>query len=449
LAPALHASAPRALRNRPMEPMTAADVLETRRQAAIARFRHVRRATERLAEPLSPEDQGLQSMVTCSPTKWHRGHTTWFFEAFLLGPYGSAPVHAGWSAILNSYYVGAGPHGMRRHRGLLSRPSAAEIGAYRARVDERVVALLERASSDELTEALPIVELGLAHEEQHQELLLTDILNAFSHNPLRPTYREETPADAQVAAAPLAFRPFGGGVREIGAPSDDAFRFDNEEPRHRVFVEPFALASRLVTVGEWKAFADAGGYRAPLLWLSDGFDWATANGVRAPLYCEREGGALVSFGLGGARELGDAEPITHVSFYEADAIARFLGARLPSELEWEVAATGPEARAGNFLEGGLFRAAPAALEAGAGAIAQLFGDAWEWTTSAYAPYPGFAPRAGVIGEYNGKFMVNQLVLRGGSCWTPRGHVRPSYRNFWYPNTRFQVTGIRLARSVAP
>jgi ergothioneine biosynthesis protein EgtB len=415
----------------------------------IANFRRVRAATERLAAPLSPEDQGLQSMPACSPTKWHRAHTTWFFETFLLSPQGVAPMHAEWGPLFNSYYVAAGPRGARPKRGMLSRPSAAEVGDYRRAVDARVVGLLEAATDAELGALASIVRLGLAHEEQHQELLLTDILHALSENPLRPAYRDVGAAPTTAAASPLAFDTFDGGVREIGAPSSAPFCFDNEEPRHRVLAQPFLLARRLVTVGEWKAFADAGGYETASLWLSDGFDWARANDVRAPLYCTRDGGALVAFGFGGTRELGDDEPLTHVSFYEADAIARFLDARLPTEAEWELAATASprDPAAGNFLEDDRLcpRPAPASDE---GAMTQLFGDAWEWTSSAYAPYPGFRPRAGAVGEYNGKFMVNQIVLRGGSCLTPRGHVRPSYRNFWHPDTRFQMSGVRVAREVA-
>lgn len=438
------------------------DTLErtSNRADLVASFRRVRGATERLAAPLSAEDQGLQSMPACSPTKWHRAHTTWFFETFVLGPRGVAPFRAEWGPLFNSYYVAAGPRSPRPKRGMVSRPSASEVGEYRRVVDARVVGVLEAASEADLVTLAEIVALGLAHEEQHQELLLTDILHALSENPLRPRYRELAPpasADASLpapppapvpSAMPLAFEGHGGGVREIGAALSTPFCFDNEEPRHKVLVEPFALARRLVTVDEWKEFADAGGYDTPALWLSEGFDWARANDVRAPLYCTRDGGALVAFGLGGTRELQGNEPLSHVSYYEADALARFMDARLPTEAEWEIAAAAASldgAASGNFVEDDRLRPVP--VPATEGAMTQLFGDAWEWTSSAYAPYPGFRARAGAVGEYNGKFMVNQLVLRGGSCLTPRGHVRASYRNFWHPDTRFQMSGVRLARAV--
>lgn len=422
------------------------------RASLVARFCAVRAATERLAAPLSAEDQGLQSMPCCSPTKWHRAHTTWFFETFLLGPRGVAPYDARWGALFNSYYVAAGPRHPRPRRGMLSRPSVDEVAAYRRAVDDRVVALLERADDALLAEVAPIVELGVAHEEQHQELLLTDILNALHESPLRPAYRSRVaarstatvPATSYGERTRLRYFAYDGGVVEIGARSR-AFHFDNEAPRHRALVEPFEMADRLVTVGEWKAFANDGGYASPSLWLSDGWEWRASHDVRAPLYAEHDGGALVVFGLDGVREARDDEPLAHASYYEADAIARFLGARLPTEAEWEIAAT-PARVDGNFVEDGALR--PLAANRG-DAPSQLFGDAWEWTQSAYAPYPGFVAPRGALGEYNGKFMVNQLVLRGGSCFTPRAHVRATYRNFWHPDTRFQMTGVRLARSVRP
>ncbi len=428
---------------------------DSTRAQLVAGFQRVRAATEALAAPLSPEDQGLQSMPSCSPTKWHRAHTTWFWETFLLGPAGVSPHDASWAPLFNSYYVAAGPRSPRPLRGMLSRPTTAQIAEYRRVTDARVLAFLADRDDDTIARAAALITLGLAHEEQHQELLLTDILNAFHDNPLRPTYREDpedregredlrkTSRTAQQGPSAPAFHRHDGGVFEQGATTDASFRFDNEEPRHRVFVEAFELADRLVTVGEWKAFADAGGYDTASLWLSDGFDWTKANDVRAPLYGTRDGSALVAFGLSGTRELRDDEPISHLSFYEADALARFLGARLPTEAEWELAAraSGRDPAQGNFLSASLRPRA-----ASAEPLSQLYGDVWEWTSSAYAPYPGFLPGAGAVGEYNGKFMVNQQVLRGGSCLTPRGHVRASYRNFWHPETRFQMTGLRLARS---
>lgn len=415
------------------------------RQTLIDRFAAVRTATEELAAPLTPEDQQLQSMPDCSPAKWHRAHTTWFFETFLLLPRGVAPFDPHYGFLFNSYYENVGPRHARPKRGMLSRPTADEISTYRRAIDGRLLELLSSASEEEITALRPVLELGLAHEEQHQELLLTDILNAFSENPMHPAYRPAgTPAsDAGAGDSPMRFVDYPGGTVEIGAADSSVFAFDNELPRHRVWLEPYALADRLVTVGEWKAFSDAGGYETPTLWLADGLDFVRAHGIRAPLYARRDGGALVVFGLDGTREAADDEPLAHVSFYEADAIATFLGARLPTEEEWEAAAVGIPANRGNFRESGALRPLPAG--AASDVPRQLFGDVWEWTRSSYSPYPGFAAGAGAIGEYNGKFMVNQLVLRGGSCFTPRGHVRPTYRNFWHPGTRFQMTGVRLAK----
>ncbi len=420
------------------------------RDHLIARFRHVRATTEALAEPLSAEDQGVQSLPSCSPTKWHRAHTTWFFETFVLEPSGVAPFDGRWAALYNSYYDALGSRHPRPLRGVLSRPSVAEIATYRRVVDDRVVDLLERADARSLEAMRGTIELGLAHEEQHQELLLSDILHALHQNPLRPSYRRAPrvvgPRPAG-GASPMRFLPVDGGLVEVGAAGGSSFRFDNEEPRHRVFLEPFQIGSRLVTVGEWKAFAAEGGYETPSLWLSDGYDWVRAERVSAPLYAERDGEALVVFGLDGLREAHDDEPIANVSYYEADAIARYCGGRLPTEAEWEVAA----ARAtpdGNFLDDGVLRVLPSREESGDRAPSQAFGDAWEWTSSSYAPYPGFRPAEGAVGEYNGKFMVNQLVLRGGSCFTPRGHARLTYRNFWPPGARVHVGGVRLARSGA-
>jgi ergothioneine biosynthesis protein EgtB len=416
-------------------------------------YRRVRATTERLAAPLSPEDQCVQSAPDCSPTKWHRAHTTWFFETFVLEPEGVAPVDARWGFLWNSYYDAVGPRHGRSRRGMLTRPSTAEVGSYRRTVDERITALLHGADPPTLARLAPIVTLGLAHEQQHQELLLTDALHALHESPLAPVYRDPpvpsgAPGDD---ALPLAYAECRSGLVEVGeARGAPGFRFDNEEPAHRVWLDAFALANRLVTVREWRAFADDGGYTTPSLWLAEGFDWITANHVRAPLYGRHEDGRLHVFGLDGLREARDDEPVTHLSYFEADALAHWLGARLPTEAEWEIAARdrlvrGSRGARGNWLEGGALRALPAAPTEGG--IAQLYGDAWEWTQSAYAPYPGFAAAAGAVGEYNGKFMVNQYVLRGGSCFTPEGHVRPTYRNFWPSHTRFQVTGVRLARSL--
>jgi len=436
-------------------PSTSGSDLGVERDRLLEAFAETRACTESLAAPLSAEDQQLQSMPDASPTKWHRGHTTWFFEAFVLEPAGIDAVDSRYAFIFNSYYESVGPRHPRAQRGLLSRPSAAQVSDYRRRVDDAVSRLLSTAGGEQLAQVLPTVQLGIAHEEQHQELLLTDILHAFSQNPLRPAYtgapasafaRPEAPPSARASAPdPLAFVTFPGGLREIGAPAR-GFAFDNERPRHRRWVEPFALGDRLVCVRELKAFIDAGGYRAPSLWLSEGFDMVRARGLTSPLHSSYEDGSLNVFTLAGARVAHDDEPVVHVSYYEADAIARFLGARLPTEVEWETVAEG-EALRGNF-SGGSLRPQPASsAPGGASGVRQLFGDAWEWTQSGYEAYPGYEVTRGALGEYNGKFMVSQMVLRGGSCFTPRGHVRASYRNFWHPPTQFQMTGIRLARGV--
>ncbi len=414
-------------------------------EALIERFLSTRRRTEALAAPLSVEDQQLQSMPSCSPTKWHRAHTTWFWETFLLGPRGIAPVDPRWGALFNSYYQALGPSHARPRRGMLSRPSADEVAAYRATVDGRVVELLG-GGDPALT---PIVELGIAHEEQHQELILTDALHALFQSPLQPAYRTGCKAP-QVqgttgALHPQTFSRFDGGVVELGARGDERFVFDNEGPRHRVWLEPFELADRPVTVGEVAAFAADRGYATASLWLSDGWERVQTLGLRAPAYVSGEPDSWRVFGLDGERTPSPAEPAAFLDFYEADAIARWLGGRLPTEAEWEHAAAARPV-AGNFVDGDPARAALRPLPAAAGSLAQLYGDVWEWTRSSYEPYPGYAPPAGAIGEYNGKFMVNQRVLRGGSCFTPAGHVRSTYRNFWYPDTRFQVTGVRVARS---
>jgi ergothioneine biosynthesis protein EgtB len=405
--------------------------------ALLERYLAVRRATVALAAPLSAEDAQIQSMPDASPAKWHLAHTTWFFEAFVLArAEPPVPPHdRAFGYLFNSYYEAAGPRQPRPERGLLSRPPLEEVLRWRAIVDERVAGFLSGSPAEAL---LDVVALGIAHEEQHQELLVTDVKHAFSVQPLRPAYLARPPAPG--AAAPrLAWIPREGGVCEIGA-GGAGFAFDNERPRHRVLIQPHALASRPVTCGEWMEFVGAGGYRRPDHWLSDGWAAVQRNGWRAPLYWAEEGGRWWQFTLGGTRPVDEAEPVAHVSFYEADAFARWAGARLPTEAEWETAAEGAR-EDGTFADAG--RLHPAAARGGG--LVQLLGDVWEWTQGAYAPYPGFRPLAGALGEYNGKFMVNQLVLRGGSCATPRGHVRASYRNFFPPEARWQFSGLRLAR----
>ncbi|PVM93787.1 ergothioneine biosynthesis protein EgtB [Caulobacter endophyticus] len=397
---------------------SAAEAVDT----PLFRYRAVRARTETLAAPLSPEDQAAQSMPDASPAKWHRGHTTWFFETFLLAPYlpGYKPYDQAFGYIFNSYYEALGPRQPRPQRGLLTRPSCAEVGAYRRHVDAAMARLLSGALSPEILERL---ELGLAHEEQHQELLLMDIQHLFAQSPLSPAYRER-PDPRRAAASALEFIGFEGGVETIGAEAG-GFAFDNERPLHRVFLEPFRLADRLTTNGEWLGFIEDGGYERAEFWLSDGWTMAQEQGWSSPLYWRQdEDGAWSEFGLSGLRPLDLAAPVAHVSYYEACAFATWAGARLPTEAEWEVAA-----RSGRGFK-------------------QMSGEAWQWTASAYAPYPGFRAGAGALGEYNGKFMVNQMVLRGGAAGTPPGHARASYRNFFHPDQRWMFSGVRLARDGA-
>ncbi len=427
------------------------------------RFRRIRAATVALAEPLSPEDQVVQSMPDASPAKWHLAHTTWFWETFILAPAGVAVFDPAYAFLFNSYYEALGARHPRPQRGLLTRPDLDGVRRYRTYVDEHMQRLLDRDRLDQA--ARDLVALGLAHEEQHQELLLTDILHLFAQNPLKPAYRPgPPPAAAGVAGTcgePAAYIEFPGGVVEIGVrhvASDGAsgFAFDNEGPRHKVYLQPFQLADRLVVNAEWLAFIEDGGYARPELWLSDGWACATAERWSAPLYWARVNGAWQGFGLEGAGPLDPAAPVTHVSFYEADAFARWRRRRLPTEMEWEYAASQARAQTtiadGNFRESGALRPLPlsppdrtqTSNSAAPTDLHQMFGDVWEWTASPYAPYPGFRPAPGAVGEYNGKFMINQMVLRGGSCVTPRAHIRPSYRNFFQPHQRWQFTGVRLA-----
>ncbi|BDG07934.1 ergothioneine biosynthesis protein EgtB [Anaeromyxobacter paludicola] len=406
------------------------------------RFDAVRRATLALAAPLSPEDQQVQSMPDASPVKWHLAHTTWFFEEFVLSR--ALPrrprFHPRFAYLFNSYYEAVGPRHERPRRGLLTRPSLAEVHAYRAHVDAGVGEWLDagRCGGGELD----VLELGLHHEQQHQELVLTDVKHALFQNPLRPAWRADLPGPSGAAAGPLRFEALPGGLVEVGD-GGAGFAFDNERPRHRAFLEPFALAARPVSNGEVAEFVAEGGYRRPELWLSDGFAAVKARGWEAPLYWEPDGGGFAEFTLAGTRPLDLDAPAAHLSFFEADAVARFLGARLPTEEEWEAAASGAEV-AGNLAEAGRYHPCAAASADGPG---QLFGDVWEWTRSAYAPYPGFAPAPGALGEYNGKFMVSQLVLRGGSAFTPASHLRPTYRNFFYPDARWQLAGLRVAKDL--
>jgi ergothioneine biosynthesis protein EgtB len=407
------------------------------------RFRTVRDMTSRLAEPLSAEDCQIQPMPDASPTKWHLAHTTWFFETFLLAPHapGYRVFHPSFSYLFNSYYNAIGPRVARPDRGLITRPSLDEVFSYRAAIDDAVERYLSTSDGAMPPEIAVVLELGLHHEQQHQELIVTDIKYALARNPLRPAYRHGVASPGRGDPVPSLWQEYPGGLHWIGH-GGGGFAFDNEAPRHKVYLEGFELASRLVTNGEYVAFIEDGGYRRPELWLSDGWSCVNARGWDSPLYWESVEGAWWTQTLGGFRPIGDAEPVCHVSFYEADAFARWAGARLPTEAEWEFAARDEEPR-GNFLEAESFHPRPAG---GGTRLAQCFGDVWEWTQSPYTPYPGMRPAAGALGEYNAKFMCNQLVLRGGSCATPGSHMRPTYRNFFPPEARWQFTGIRLARS---
>jgi ergothioneine biosynthesis protein EgtB len=407
------------------------------------RYGATRAQTEALAAPLSPEDQTLQSMPDASPTKWHRAHTTWFFETFLLQPYlrGYRAFHPQFGLLFNSYYEAMGPRHPRPERGLLSRPGIAEIAHYRAHVDVAMVRLIEICGGAAWRVVAPLVELGINHEEQHQELILMDIKHAFSINPLEPAYAAPRPTERR-AAPPLSYVAMADGLAAIGH-EGDGFAFDNEGPRHKVWLAPYRLGGRLVTAEEYQAFIAEGGYRRPEFWLSDGWATVQREGWTAPLYWHCEDGAWSVFTLHGRRSLDGAEPVCHVSYYEADAYARWAGRRLPTEAEWEMAAASCAVRlSGNLMNRGLYH--PAVADAGEGGMAQLIGDAWEWTQSPYVGYPGYRPSAGAIGEYNGKFMVNQMVLRGGAAVTPAGHVRISYRNFFPAAARWAFGGIRLA-----
>jgi ergothioneine biosynthesis protein EgtB len=414
------------------------------RQALAAGYQQVRRATETLCAPLPVEDYVIQSMPDCSPTKWHLAHVSWFFETFLLKralpEY--RPIEPLYGYLFNSYYNAEGDKYPRPRRGLVSRPTVAEVYSYRRHVDERVLDLLECASEPDLTDIAHIVTLGMHHEQQHQELIVTDLKHMLSHNPLHPVYVESSPLTVP-NGVPMGWQEFAEGVYWIGHEGSD-FAFDNEEKRHRQFLQPFRLASRLVTNAEYLNFMQDGGYQRPEYWLSMGWATVQQEGWRAPLYWENHNGDWFEYTLSGLRAVDMAEPVCHVSYFEADAYAHWAGARLPTEAEWEIAAMTVPVD-GNFVEHGRFHPAPLNATQTPLLLAQMFGDVWEWTQSSYSPYPGFRIAPGALGEYNGKFMCNQYVLRGGSCATPRSHIRPTYRNFFPPDARWQFSGLRLAQ----
>jgi ergothioneine biosynthesis protein EgtB len=418
--------------------------LQGDRGTFLRRYQRVRGQTEALAAPLSPEDQTIQSMGDVSPTKWHRAHTSWFFENFLLAPFLPEyhEFHPRYGYLFNSYYEGAGARHPRPDRGLLSRPSIAEIAQYRAHVDRAIEELVLSAGAENWQSITPLLELGLNHEEQHQELILMDIKHVLSLNPLDPPYLSHPPTATGAATTSLAFTSFEGGLCEIGF-GGTGFAFDNEGPRHKVWLEPFRLGSRLATCGEYRAFIEAGGYRKPELWLSEGWATAQREGWEAPLYWRKDADAWTVFTLTGRRALIEDEPVCHVSYYEADAFARWSDKRLPTEVEWEVAASrGAVSLIGNLMDRGTFH--PEAVTEQDAMLQQMIGDVWEWTASPYTAYPGYRAPAGTIGEYNGKFMSNQMVLRGGAAVTPPGHMRLSYRNFFPPASRWAFAGVRLA-----
>ncbi|MYF28753.1 MAG: ergothioneine biosynthesis protein EgtB [Gammaproteobacteria bacterium] len=413
---------------------------DTAPREETTRYEEVRRRSIAICEPLAVEDYGVQPIVEASPPKWHLAHTTWFFETFLLRAFvpDYRPFHADFEYLFNSYYDGVGQQFPRPERGRLSRPTVSDVLDYREHVDAAMRGLLGRDDAD----VAGRITLGLHHEEQHQELLVTDIKANLGLNPLKPAYARGGDDDYPATCETLAFTEYAGGIVQIGARGGEGFVFDNECPRHRAWIDDFALGNRLATNAEFAEFIADGGYDEPTLWLSDGWRWRRERAVVAPMYWRCVDGCWLEYCLDGERPLAPNAPVTHVSHYEADAYARWAGARLPTEAEWEFAAAS-HAVSGNFADG---LRVPHPRPIGTDGMGQLFGDCWEWTSSAYAPYPGFEPLGGTLGEYNGKFMSGQMVLRGGSCATPPGHVRSTYRNFFYPPDRWQFTGVRLARN---
>jgi ergothioneine biosynthesis protein EgtB len=410
-------------------------------------FRRVRAFTETLCVPLETEDYVVQSMPDCSPTKWHLAHVSWFFETFILGPNVAAyeSLHPQYTYLFNSYYNAIGERHCRPKRGLISRPTVKDTYRYRAYVNEHMLDLLETADDGLLERIAPLIVLGLNHEQQHQELLVTDLKNVLAANPLHPVYVGRESAGVSRVPA-LRWVGFDGGLAWIGH-DGQSFAFDNEGPRHQQFIQPFQLASRPVTNAEYMAFMADTGYQRPELWLSAGWALSQDNAWEAPLYWEQHDGRWFAMTLAGLQAVDPAEPVTHVSYYEADAYAHWAGARLPTEAEWEVASADVP-MVGNFVETGRYHPAPLDISTdGEAGLQRMFGDNWEWTQSSYSPYPGFKPAPGAVGEYNGKFMVNQYVLRGGSCATAQDHIRRTYRNFFPADARWQFMGLRLARDV--
>ncbi|MBI4228095.1 MAG: ergothioneine biosynthesis protein EgtB [Deltaproteobacteria bacterium] len=409
------------------------------------RYSNVRRFSEELTEPLETEDYVIQSMPDVSPTKWHLAHTSWFFETFVLSEVNPNYIspHPQFNYLFNSYYVQVGERHCRPKRGLISRPTVEEVFRYRRHVDQNILEFLEIADEEQIRGIASVIEVGLHHEQQHQELMLTDLKHVFSENPLRPVYkvREQKPQDPILPE--IDWIQYAEGVYQIGY-DGDGFSFDNETPAHKEYANPFNLASRLVTNREYLEFMEDGGYERPEIWLSDGWNEVVANNWNAPLYWKKRNGNWEYFTLSGIRQIAPDEPVCHASYYEADAYARWAGARLPTESEWEIAASNLSIE-GNFVENENFHPMVISAEMSKRKPEQMFGDVWEWTRSPYGPYPGFRTLPGALGEYNGKFMCNQIVLRGGSCATSRSHIRKTYRNFFPAGARWQFMGIRLAK----
>ncbi|WP_158810098.1 ergothioneine biosynthesis protein EgtB [Beijerinckia sp. L45] len=425
-----------ALRDAPGR-LLAADQTSESLSSLARRLFATRRHSLDLAAPLSPEDQVVQPSDDASPTKWHLAHVTWFFETFLLKPYlpGYTLFDERFPFCFNSYYEAEGERQPRGSRGLLTRPTRDEVLAYRAHIDAGLAALLASEAAN-APDVRALIEVGINHEQQHQELLLTDVLSLFAASPLRPAYRDDLPAKPAAAVPEMTFKAFDGGIHDVGH-DGIGFSFDNESPRHKALLQPFALADRLVTNAEWLQFIEADGYGTANLWLMDGWITVKTERWRAPLYWEQRAGRWMRMTLGGLVELDLAAPVSHISFYEADAYARWAEKRLPTEFEWEFAALASDEQPA-VAQSQYLRPQPDA------ASKQFFGEVWQWTQSAYLPYPGYRAAPGAIGEYNGKFMVSQQVLRGSSCATPAGHARATYRNFFYPHQRWQFTGLRLA-----
>ena len=417
------------------------------KESLIESYKKVRDFSHTLAEPLEIEDYVVQSMPDVSPTKWHLAHTSWFFETFVLAKsiknYKSP--NPGYAYLFNSYYVQAGERHYRPKRGLISRPTVEETYNYRNHVDEYMIGFMENANAKLWKDMAPVIEIGIHHEQQHQELILTDIKHVLSENPLRPVYvKSKSKNGGKSSKKPKnAWVDFDGGVYSIGH-GEEGFGYDNEYPLHKVYLEPFSLMNTLVTNGEYMEFIDDGGYETPEIWLSEGWATVEANGWKAPFYWEKTGGKWQEFSLNGMKDVNPSEPISHLSYFEADAFARWSGARIPTEAEWEVAASSLPLE-GNFVDNKKFH--PEALNGGSkgSGLKQMYGDVWEWTSSPYVSYPGFKTLPGALGEYNGKFMCNQMVLRGGSCATSRSHIRKTYRNFFPPDARWQFMGLRLAK----